>query len=397
MKEQVITPRAGRGAAAGKGRAGEIPQRPTRRERGGAGAPGTASRAKAKGWRKGLAYFPLAVKIALAVVIGVLLFTGYRAAASASFFQARNVDISGTSRVSGDEVASIVRHHVAPTGVWRADLDAISRELKKITWVKEVVVSRVLPDGLRVRITERVPRAVVRTALGKLIWVDEDAVNLGQASPADQIFIRGWDEEQSESARAQNRERVEKFLALARDLEAKGISRRVSEVNFNDLRDVRAQLTGDDAQVEIQLGREDFGNRLAFALSELDRQRQTAIGPFILYINVAQGIEKGKDHMSIGVDPEGLKLNTANADSSGPEIESAKHTTTTVTPAPARGEVARQPAESRKAKEKAARHEDDERARRKEQARKEQEQQEKEKKEKASREERAESRPRRVG
>jgi cell division protein FtsQ len=391
MKEQVITPRAGRGAAVSKGRAGEIPQRPTRRERGGGGGASTASRAKAKGWRKGLAYLPLAGKIALAVIIGVLLFTGYRAAASASFFQARNVDVSGTARVSADEVGAIVRNHVAQTGVWRADLDAVSRELKRITWVKEVVVSRVLPDGLRVRITERVPRAVVRTALGKFMWVDEDAVNLGQASPADQIFMRGWDEDASESARMQNRERVQKFLELTRDLDAKGISRRVSEINFGDLRDVRAQLTGDDAQVEIQLGREDFGNRLAFALGELDRQRNTAIGRSILYINVAQGIEKGKDHMSIGVDPEVFKSNAASADSSGPEIESAKVT-------PPRGDlvVTRPRTESRKAKEKAPRQED-ERERRKEQARKEQVKREKDKKDKASREVRAESRPRRVG
>jgi cell division septal protein FtsQ len=383
MKEQVITPRAGRSAAGGKGRAGEIPQRPTRRERGGTGGP----RAKASGWRKGLVYLPLAGKIALAVTVGVLLFTGYRAAASASFFQARNVDVSGTSRVSADEIREIVRSGVAQTGVWRADLDVLSRELKKVAWVREAVVSRVLPDGLRVRVIEREPRAVIRTAAGKFVWVDEDAVSLGAASPADQIFMRGWDEDGTESARAQNRERVQKFLEMSRDLEAQGISRRVSEVNFGDLRDVRAQLTGDDSQVEIQLGREDFGNRLKFALGELDKQRNTAIGPFILYINVAQGIEKGKDHMSIGVSPEALKFNTAGGDSSGPEIESAKATP--------RNEV-QPPAESRKAKEKVARR-GDEQARKKDQDRKDKDKRERDKKEKAAREARVESRPRRVG
>jgi hypothetical protein len=175
---------------------------------------------------------------------------------------------------------------------------------------------------------------------------------------------------------------------MSRDLEARGISRRVSEVNFGDLRDVRAQLTGDDSQVEIQLGREDFGNRLKFALDELDKQRQTAIGPFILYINVAQGIEKGKDHMSIGVSPEALKFNTADSDSSGPEIESAK-----VTP---RGEIAKPLTERRKAKENVAR-KDDEQVSKKAQDRKDKDKREKDKKEKATRETRVESRPRRVG
>lgn len=384
MKEQIITPRAGRSAAASKGRAGEIPQRPTRRERGGT----SVSRANTKGWRKGLAYLPLAGKITLAVIIGVLLFTGYRAAASASFFQARNVDVSGTSRVSADEVATIVRNGVAQSGVWRADLDAVSRELKKIAWIKEAVVSRVLPDGVRVRVTERVPRAVVRTTSGKFVWVDEDAVSLGAASPADQISMRGWDEDGSENARAQNRERVQKFLEMTRDLEAKGVSRRVSEVNFADLRDVRAQLTGDDALIEIQLGREDFGNRLRFAVEELDRQRNTPIGPFILHINVAQGIEKG-NHVTIGLSPDAPNLNSAANDSvSGPEVESAKVAPRTATKAPA---------ESRKAKEKVAR-KDDEEVSRKEQAKKDKDKREsKDKKDKASREVRVESRPRRVG
>ena len=107
----------------------------------------------------------------------------------------------------------------------------------------------------------------------------------------------------------ENRERVQKYLEAGAELEATaGLVERVSEVELVDLRDVRAQLTGKDSQIEIQLGREDFGNRLRFALEELDRQRNTPIGPFILHINIAQGIEKGKDHMSIGVSPEAHKL-----------------------------------------------------------------------------------------
>ena len=380
MREQVITPRAGRSAAAAaKGRAGEIVQRPAKR------GPASA-RARAGGWRKVLVYLPLAGKVALAVVAGVLLFAGYRAAASASFFQARSVDVSGASRASVDEIRAVVRERVAPTGVWRADLDAISRELRKIPWVRQAVVSRVLPDGLRVRITERVPRAVLRTGGGKFVWVDEDAVSLGAASPADQIFMRGWDEEETEGARAQNRERVGKFLEMTSDWEARGISRRVSEVNLYDLGDVRAQLTGDDAQIEIQLGREDFGNRLKYALDELDVRRNTPIGPFILYINVAQGIEKGKDHMSIGVSPDAP--NFRDGESAGPEVESAKVEHPKPAPKPK--------AEGRKAKEKeTAARKADAPARKKEQEKK-AKKDKKDKKENEPGAARTEGRPRRV-
>lgn len=382
MKEQVITPRAGRSAASSKGRAGEIPQRPTRRERGSA----SASRAKTNGWRKGLVYLPLAGKITLAVIIGVLLFTGYRAAASASFFQARNVDVSGTSRTSSDEIKAIVLSGVAQTGVWNADLNAITQKLKKIGWVKEAVVSRVLPDGLRVRVIERVPRAVVRMDAGNFVWVDEDAITLGQASPADQIFMRGWDKEETESAREQNRERVQKFLAMVRELEAQGISHRISEINFGKMFDVRAQLTGNDSEVELQLGREDLANRLKRALSTLDKNRATPIGPFIVYVNVAQGVEENQGGI-IGISKNAPDSPRDSTDPNAPEIEREKATTRT---------ASKPPDESRKAKEKVARPED-ERGRKKEQARKEQDKREKDKKDKASREVRAESRPRRVG
>ncbi len=379
MREQVITPRAGRAAAgANKARAGEMVQRPAKR-----GA--SSSRAKVAGWRKALVYLPLAGKIALAVIAGVLLFAGYRAAASASFFQARSVDVSGASRASADEIRAVVRARVAPTGVWRADLDSISRELKKIPWVREAVVSRVLPDGLRVRITERVQRAVVRTGGGKFVWVDEDAVTLGSASPADQIFMRGWDEDGTEGALVENRTRVEKFLEMTRDWETRGISRRVSEVNLYDLSDVRAQLTGDaDAQVEIQLGREGFGDRLKFALEELDRQRTTPIGPFILHINVAQGIEKG-NHVTIGLSPDAPKFSAGGGEEAGPEIESAK----VEHPKPA----AKPKAEGRKSKDKeTVARKDDARDRKKEAEKK----AKKDKKDKEPERARTESRPRRV-
>ncbi|HEX8888528.1 MAG TPA: FtsQ-type POTRA domain-containing protein [Pyrinomonadaceae bacterium] len=379
MREQVITPRTGRGAK--RGGAGEMAQRPAARR-----SSSSSARAKSKGLGKVLLYLPLAAKATVAVVAGVLLFAGYRAAASASFFQARNVDVSGISRASIDEIRGIVKKGVMQTGVWKADLDAISRELKNVAWVRDAVVSRVLPDGLRVRVTEREPRAVVRTAAGKFLWVDDDAVTLGMASPNDQIFMRGWDEDGTEGARAQNRERVQKFLEMTKEWETKGLSHRVSEVNLNDLRDVRVQLTGDDAQIEIQLGGEDFGNRLKFALDELDRQRSSPIGPYILHINVAQGIEKG-NHVTIGVSPDAPKLGLTGNDAAGPEVESK------VTPR----ESAKSTAESRKAKEKVTPR-NEEPTRKKEPAKKEKEKEkDKDKKEKAPPATKSESRPRRVG
>jgi cell division protein FtsQ len=191
-----------------------------------------------------------------------------------------------------EDIKGVVRRDVSATGVWRADLQDLSHHLEKLPWVRTAVVTRVLPDGIRVRITEREPRAVVRTSAGRFVWVDDDAVYLGEMAPTDQMpvfFLRGWNEDGSTSAQAENRERVAKFLELQRDWSAQGISERVSEANLMDLRDVRVQLAGDDSQIEVRLGSQDQSARLGKALTVLDAQRQTARGPLISYIDLTQG------------------------------------------------------------------------------------------------------------
>jgi cell division protein FtsQ len=299
LREQVITPRAGRGAQGGgsRGRAGEIAQqRPVKRGSGGRQQRGDAtSRRASKGassWSKALAWMPFAGKSLLVVCVGLVCFTAYRTAASSSFFQLRTVDVSGISQGSEDQIKAVVRRAGAANGVWKADLANISAELERQPWVRKAVVTRVLPSGLRVRITERTPRAVVRTAAGRFIWVDDDGVMTGTVAPtqnAPAFFMRGWDESGTESGRTENRRRVEKYLELAREWEAAGIASRVSEVNLDDLRDVRAQLTGDDSQIEVRLGREDLTKRLRQSLEALDEQRSTPRGGFITYIDMTQG------------------------------------------------------------------------------------------------------------
>lgn len=296
MKSQVVTPRAGRGgtaATAGKERAvtaGGIVQRPAARNSRAASGEGRATgRLTLQG---ALGFVPLAAKILFAAGIGMLVFLGYRAATSAAFFQAGTIDVEGASRASKEEIGRAVRRSVATTGVWSADLDAISSDLRRQPWVRTAVVSRVLPSGLRVRVTERTPRAVVRAAAGRLMWVDDDGVTLGTAASTDNLppfFIRGWDESGSELAGVENRERVAKYLELSRDWDATGHSARVSEVNLDDLRDVRVQLAGDDAQIEVRLGKEDLSTRLDKALQVLDEQRRTPRGAFITYIDLTQG------------------------------------------------------------------------------------------------------------
>lgn len=287
MREQMIPQKVGnRSGMAAKRRAGGVAQRPQRRERVG------LSQSLSHRTRSLLNYVPFILKVTLAIVIGGLIFAGYRAASAASFFQIRKVEVQGHYRASAADVQTLVVREVAKTGVWKADLEEINNRLERLPWIRVAMVSRVLPDGIRVRLEERQPRAVVRTAAGRFLWVDDDAVLLGEMLPTDQMpafFLRGWNEDPGDSIRRENMDRVERFLQLQRDWTAAGLSERVSEVNVIDIRDVRAQLAGDDSKIEVRLGSQDFGKRLKDALSVLDAHRQTPRGRFISYVDLTQG------------------------------------------------------------------------------------------------------------
>ena len=282
MRESIVTQKVGNRSGIGKTKSG-VGQRPAKR--------GSNENISAR-LRSLLTYVPLALRIGVVAIIALIAFVGYRAAASASFFQVRTVETRGASRASVDDIKNLVRRDVNETGVWRADLQQLSGHLEHLPWVRTAVVTRVLPDGIRVRITEREPKAVVRTAAGRFMWVDDDAVYLGEMSPTDQMpvfFLRGWNEDNSNTAASENRDRIRKFLDLQRDWSGQGIAERVSEVNLLDLRDVRVQLANDDSQIEVRLGSQDQSARLSKALSVLDAQRQTARGPLISYIDLTQG------------------------------------------------------------------------------------------------------------
>ncbi|HEU5132688.1 MAG TPA: FtsQ-type POTRA domain-containing protein, partial [Pyrinomonadaceae bacterium] len=188
MRDSIVNQKVGNRSGIGKSKSG-VGQRPAKR--------GSNENITVR-LRSLLTYVPLALRIGVIAIIALIGFVGYRAAASASFFQVRTIETRGASRASVDDIKNAVRRDVSETGVWQADLQQLSNHLERLPWVRTAVVTRVLPDGIRVRITEREPKAVVRTAAGRFIWVDDDAVYLGEMAPTDQMpafFLRGWNED----------------------------------------------------------------------------------------------------------------------------------------------------------------------------------------------------------
>lgn len=261
----------------------EMTQNPARRQGSGKRSDKSYARGGAT-FRPGTAmlisYLLPAFKISSLIMIGGILFFGYRALVSSHLFKLQQVNIAGASHVRNEEINNIVHKHAAG-GVWYINIDAVREELEQMPWVRSAVVARVLPSDLRIRIIERTPEVVIRSSSGRLIWVDSDTVSLGVVDPNEQMpafFITGWDEEASETARSANRERLLIYTKLSDFCRASECSERISEVNLADIKDVRVDLAGDDAGVEIKLGNEKFGVRLKSALEMLDRERATPHG-----------------------------------------------------------------------------------------------------------------------
>ncbi|HKP38411.1 MAG TPA: FtsQ-type POTRA domain-containing protein [Pyrinomonadaceae bacterium] len=336
MREQVIGQKVGnRTGLSGQRRSGAVTQKPARRE-----TPNVSLATRARAL---LGFLPAFLKLALAIIIGVVCFAGYRAAASASFFQLRKIEVQGTSRVQPSEVQAVIKQSVEKTGVWKADLAEINGRLVRLPWVRSAVITRVLPDGIRVRITERVPRAVARTATGRFRWIDEEAALLGEMQPGDDIpafFLRGLSDEDSDSARSENRERVQKFLELQSDWDAAGISERVSELNVMDLRDVRAQLAGDNSQIEVRLGSRDQGERLKKALQALDSRDDVPNATRISYIDMSLGNGKAIVGLTSGAH---ATADAASAAASNSETVPNETAVANALPAPAEATREKQP------------------------------------------------------
>ena len=325
MKEQVIASRAARrGAPSAKGSS----QRPARRD---------GKKRSRFSPRVLLGYVPTALKVAFAILAVIGLAIGYRAASSASLFQVHGVEVVGTSRTSAEEIEGLVRRAVSRTGVWRADLRVLSTEIGRLPGVRRAVITRVLPDALRVRITERVPLAVIRNSAGHFVWVDEEGVTLGQMKSTDQMppfFILGWNEDGTNEAREENAERVRKYQEALHEWQAVGLTDRVSEINLFDTRDVRAQLAGADSQIEVRVGAQDLGSRLKTALEELDRYKQTPRGRSITYVDyqgdrVVLGFSSGGNVASDTHNTEAVSDQVASAitDSPKPAIVAANKKT----------------------------------------------------------------------
>ena len=192
------------------------------------------------------------------------------------------IDVSGNHIVAREEVQKLFVHD-RNRSVLRVPLEERRNQIAQIAWVEDASVQRILPNRLRVEITERTPAAFFRNG-SELALIDAHGVILDRPEGEDFHFaiVTGMSENLAREEREKRMQGYEEFMKDI-DLVKSGSSERVSEIDLGNPRDLSAVLTGlgTDAStpaVTVHFGQGDFTGKYR-TLVENFTQWQASAGP----------------------------------------------------------------------------------------------------------------------
>jgi len=150
--------------------------------------------------------------------------------------------------------------------VLQIPLDLRRSQLEQIPWVESATVHRILPNRIRVELTERTPVAFARNG-NEVELIDPHGVILERPRDADLQFpvVSGVSDD---LPRDQREKRMQLFQEFMKDIELVrgGASHAVSEVDLSIPKDLRVVLTGlasptDTQAVTVHFGSSDFSGK----------------------------------------------------------------------------------------------------------------------------------------
>ena len=191
------------------------------------------------------------------------------------------IELTGNRIVSRD---AVLQQFARDRGhsVLSIPLDARRSALEELSWVESAGVQRILPNHIRVEITERTPMAFLRNGT-ELALIDAHGVILDRPRGEDFHFpiVTGLSDNMSRDERAR---RMQTYQDFVKDIEAVRIasSDRVSEIDLSNAKDLRAVMAGistvsDSQAVSIQFGQSDFAGKFRLIIDNF-AQWQAANG-----------------------------------------------------------------------------------------------------------------------
>jgi cell division protein FtsQ len=195
------------------------------------------------------------------------------------------IDVAGSHYVPRQTVVEKFSRDVGKS-ILRIPLDTRRQSLEAIPWVDHAVVSRIMPNHVRVELVERTPVAFLRTGTD-IGLIDAQGVILDRPIEGDFHFpvLSGVGESVPPGQRAL---RMGLFTDLLRSMNQlkPGASDHVSEVDISDASDVRATLAGlsqmgiagleDQGPLLVHFGNKDFESKFRVLVDNIAQWRATA-------------------------------------------------------------------------------------------------------------------------
>lgn len=174
------------------------------------------------------------------------------------------IEITGNQAVPRAELVNIFGSDIG-RNVFFVPLAERRAELEQIPWVQRATVMRVLPNRLRVAVTERVPIAFVR--LGNTVdLIDAQGVLLRMSPSAIAArhysfpVIGGIRRNDPPEVRESKAAAYQKFIA-ALDAGAANAAAKISEVIVSDPDDIRALIPENGSEILIHFGNTNYLDR----------------------------------------------------------------------------------------------------------------------------------------
>jgi cell division protein FtsQ len=190
------------------------------------------------------------------------------------------IEATGNHVVSREAVLQQFLHD-RNRSVLRISLNSRRRQLEQLSWVESATVQRILPNRIRVELTERTPIAFARNG-NELALIDAHGVLLERSREEELHFpvVSGVSED---LAREQREKRMQLFQEFMKniDLVRGGSSQNISEVDLSNPKDLRAVMTGlpnanDPQAVTIHFGWSDFSNKYKMLVDNFSQWQANA-------------------------------------------------------------------------------------------------------------------------
>lgn len=177
---------------------------------------------------------------------------------------ASSIQVLGNSQVTRPELLSVFGSDIG-RNIFHVPLAQRRAELEQLPWVEHATVMRLLPNQLRVAVTERVPVAFVRAG-NQIGLVDSKGVLLDMPSTMMAAkrysfpVVNGVTTQQSPEERASRMRLYADFMNTLNSTNGMAASQ-LSEVDLSDPEDVRVLLPSAGTDLLVHFGSEDFAAR----------------------------------------------------------------------------------------------------------------------------------------